>query len=333
MGEVGSVEGTLLTLLSLCSLSASWPLSLPQSQVSKYAPITAAVLGQLLRHLWASGRPGALSEAFKLGSCFFEAYRAGELAEALLSDLSFCGELRAWVSAVWMPKRKEFKAVPLLPGRDDMGRDYLLLWGDAAIGKYFSGGAGQGRLSRPHVYADLAPKSSGGSGVSASSSITAVLRRLHEEGADGLGGQETSHDFRGGAAVTAEAAGCSLPDVCYGLGHELEEGGVSGSHSVGRYLRYSGLRAVPLVRGLCGWPVPAGTGRLARPVYASLEGLVGRVWGSGRQLLSTGLLEDMADELFCLSSAATPELARGGRLRPIVQLWLASQVLYYERRS
>ena len=120
--------------------------------MSKYAPITAAVLGQLLRHLWSSGRPGALTEAFKLGSCFFEAFRAGELAEALLSDLSYSAELKAWVSAVWMPKRKEYKAVPLLPGRDDMCRDYLLLWGDAAIERYF---VSTGRLSRPHVFWDL----------------------------------------------------------------------------------------------------------------------------------------------------------------------------------
>ena len=133
--------------------------------------------------------------------------------------------------------------------------------------------------------------------------------------------------------MTAEAAGCTLPDVCHGLGHELEEGTVSGSHSVGRYLRFSGLRAVPAVRGLCGWPVPAGTERLARPVYASLEGLVGREGSAGAQALSAGLLEDMADALFGLSSGRTPELARGGRLRPFVQLWLASQVLYYERRA
>ena len=103
---------------------------------------------------------------------------------------------------MWMPKRKEYKAVPLLPGRDDMCRDYLLLWGDAAIERYF---VSTGRLSRPHVFWDLAPKTSGGAGTSVSSSITAVLRRLRSEGAGGLGGQETSHDLRGGAAVTAEA--------------------------------------------------------------------------------------------------------------------------------
>ena len=43
--------------------------------------------------------------------------------------------------------------MPLLPGRDDMCRDYLLLWGDAAIERYF---VSTGRLSRPHVFWDLA---------------------------------------------------------------------------------------------------------------------------------------------------------------------------------
>jgi len=88
--------------------------------------------------------------------------------------------------------------------------------------------------------------------------VTALLKRLHGEGAPGLGGRETSHDLRGGAAVTAEAAGCSLPDVCFGLGHELEDGRVGPGHSVSRYLRYTGARAVPAMRALAGWAVGAG---------------------------------------------------------------------------
>ena len=101
-----------------------------------------------------------------------------------------------------MPKRKEYKAVPLLSGRDDMCRDYLLLWGDAAMERYLVSTV---RLSRPRVFWDLGSMGDGGAGTCVSSSITAVLRRQRSEGAGGLGGQETSHDFRGGAAVTAEA--------------------------------------------------------------------------------------------------------------------------------
>ena len=75
--------------------------------------------------------------------------------------------------------------------------------------------------------------------------------------------------------MTAEAAGCSLPDVCFGLGHELEDGRVGPGHSVSRYLRYTGARAVPAVRALAGWAVGAGEARVERPKVPSLEVLLG----------------------------------------------------------
>lgn len=73
---------------------------------------------------------------------------------------------------------------------------------------------------------------------------------------------------------------------------------------------------------LCGWTPALNDGTFRRaPATPTLAAI--------REETSP-FLDSFVDKLFCLDSACTPKLVQGGRLRPLAECMLATELMYYE---
>ena len=133
----------------------------------------------------------------------------------------------------------------------------------------------------------------------------------------------SSHGPRRATINEASSAGARLPAIASFSGHAPEDRGLSHGSALLEYLSGSAENATPVAAYTVGWPMTSVYTHT--PLFPSLLAL--------EQEHYYGLFPLIADTFFEVFDEVTPWLSLdGGRLRCLVDIMLAEQVMYFERR-